>query len=440
MAAKGDINKNDIQPPLSLKWGIVDFEQILVKTTIAHKLKASDFSSEGMFPVIDQGANLISGYVNDRNVLYNGELPVVIFGDHTRNIKFIDFDFAVGADGTKILRTIDNVDIKFLYYYLKTLTIPDFGYSRHYSVIKALDFPLPPLAEQERIVTKLDALFAQIEKMKLSLAQIPFIVKNFKQQVLTQAVTGKLTEKWRKTASISYVNPITIGIMTDLKPKNWNWEKLIDVAKLESGHTPRKSKEEYWINGDVQWISLQDIRKANGKTINNTLLKPNEFGIKNSSARLLPAGTVCFCRDISVGYVTIMGISMATSQHFANWICGNLLSNKYLMYSFLSSKDSLVSSSIGTTVGTIYMPALKEMRILIPPIDEQLEIVRKVDSLLAKADLIEAQYKTLKEKIENLPQTILHKAFKGELVAQLPTDGDAKDLLEEIKKLNKKLK
>lgn len=302
------------------------------------------------------------------------------------------------------------------------------------TILWDLKFPLAPLPEQNRIVNKLDRLFAQLETIKTSMANIPLLLKDFRQQVLTQAVTGALTADTNKT-SVSLASTITIGNLFEEAPANWKWVKLIDIAKLESGHTPRKSEEEYWINGNVPWISLQDIRAAHGKIIEKTKYMPNELGIKKSSARLLPQGTVCFCRDISVGYTTVMGKEMATTQHFANWVCGDSLNNMFLLYAFMASKDYLTSFGKGTTVGTIYMPALKELRILLPPINEQQQIVSRVENLFAKADTIEEQYKTLKAKIDALPQAILHKAFKGELSKQLDSDGDARDLLKEISSL-----
>ena len=299
-----------------------------------------------------------------------------------------------------------------------------------------IDFPLPPLSQQERIVAKLDNLFAKLDKIKASLANIPELLQNFRQQVLNQAVTGKLTERMNENSSIKLYSPITIEKLYTESPKNWKWIKLTELAKLESGHTPRKSKPEYWENGNIPWISLQDIRKAHGKIITETKFMPNENGIKNSSARLLPKGTVCFSRDISVGFTTIMGREMSTTQHFANWICNDeKLLNTYLLYSFMAAKNHLTSSGQGTTVKTIYMPALKKLHLLLPPIKEQQEIVNRVESLFAKADKIQEKYELLKAKVEQLPQTILQKAFKGELVPQLESDGDAKELLREIEEL-----
>lgn len=349
----------------------------------------------------------------------------------------------------RMVRLYDNLDKKFIKNYLDSFYLSGEvlkyqGGSNNLRNLKFKEFetiqiPLPPLAEQQRIVAKLDGLFGHLDSLKQRLELIPTLLKQFRQSVLTQAVTGKLTEEWRGSKSVVIDSPITIGDEFQEKPKNWIWCNLIDIAKLESGHTPRKSKEEYWINGDVPWISLQDIRAAHGTIITDTKYKPNMVGINNSSARLLPKGTVCFSRDISVGYTTIMGKEMATTQHFANWICREKLFNKYLLYAFISAKDFLIASGRGTTVKTIYMPALKQFRLLLPPIEEQTEIINSIENLFAKADKIEVQFKQLKEKIDSLPQAILAKAFKGELVEQLPTDGDAKDLLKEIAALRASL-
>lgn len=301
------------------------------------------------------------------------------------------------------------------------------------AVLWNIEFLLPPIAEQDRIVEKLDKLFASLEIVQTKLDTIPELLKSFRQAVLSQAVNGKLTENRRGSNSVSNITPVSIGQVVDRKPEGWSWEKIVDIAKLESGHTPRKSKDEYWVDGKVPWISLQDIRKAHGKTITNTKYMPNEFGIKNSSARLLPFGTVCFCRDISVGYTTLMGRDMATSQHFANWICGDLLNNRYLLYAFMASRHSLIASGTGTTVGTIYMPALKELRILLPPIVEQHEIVSRIDKLFTKADRIDKEYQVLKSSIDALPQAMLAKAFSGDLVSQNHDDEPASELLLRIK-------
>lgn len=300
-------------------------------------------------------------------------------------------------------------------------------------LVEEYEVPVAPLAEQTRIVEKLDEVLAQVDTIKARLDGIPAILKRFRQSVLAAAVSGRLTEEWRGTDPTDFnQSPITVGKESINSPDTWAWTKLLDLAKLESGHTPRKTVSEYWENGDVYWICLQDIRAAHGKIIEDTKFKPTMKGIENSSARLLPKGTVCFSRDISVGFTTIMGKEMSTTQHFANWICGKQLFNKYLMFALMAAKRHLTDTGQGTTVKTIYMPALKDFYLLTPPIEEQKEIVRLVDQYFAFADTIEAQVKKAQARVDKLTQSILAKAFRGELVAQDPGDEPADKLLERI--------
>ena len=308
--------------------------------------------------------------------------------------------------------------------------------------LSLIEVVIPPRAEQKTIAEKLDTLLAQVESTKARLERIPKNLKRFRQSVLAAAVSGRLTEEWRGTNAISFQQPpITIGREYEEVPEGWAWNDLVDLAKLESGHTPRKSRTDYWENGDVPWISLQDIRAAHGRVIEKTKFMPNMKGIENSSARILPRGTVCFSRDISVGYTTIMGCEMATTQHFVNWICSPELNNYYLMYAFMAAKDHLTISGQGSTVKTIYMPACKKFRLIAPPLDEQTEIVRRVDQLFAYADTIETQVNNALERVNNLTQSILAKALRGELTEQWRKDNpdlitgknSAEALLEKIK-------
>jgi type I restriction enzyme S subunit len=168
-------------------------------------------------------------------------------------------------------------------------------------------------------------------------------------------------------------------------PKGWRWVALSDVAQMESGHTPSRNHPEYW-GGDIPWISVKDARLAHGKRLYETEEYTNSLGIANSSARLLPAGTVCLSRGGTVGYVVILDRPMATSQGFANWICGPQLIPQFLQYLFLSEADSLEKFSIGTTIKTIYYPDLKAFHVCLPPVDEQKRIVALLDEAFAGID------------------------------------------------------
>ena len=107
-------------------------------------------------PIIDQSQEQIAGYWNNEEDRVVVENSVIIFGDHTKSIKFVDFDFVAGADGIKILHPYDEILPKFLFYIIKSIKLPDLGYSRHYKELKDKKIPLPPLEVQQEIVDELE--------------------------------------------------------------------------------------------------------------------------------------------------------------------------------------------------------------------------------------------------------------------------------------------
>lgn len=175
------------------------------------------------------------------------------------------------------------------------------------------------------------------------------------------------------------------------EPAGFTWTKLTDVARIESGHTPSRAKEEYW-NGPIPWIGIREATGNHGKTIYETSQSITELGLNNSSTRLLPAETVCLSRTASVGYVVKMGVPMATSQDFVNWVCGPEMSPTYLMYILMAEQDSVRRFSHGTTHQTMYYPEAKALNVLLPPRREQNSIVEVLGAL---DDKIEANTKLI---------------------------------------------
>ena len=134
------------------------------------KIEEKYYLENGEIAIVSQGKDEIAGYSNILDIKpYKEELPLIIFGDHTLNVKYIDFPFFIGADGVKVLKTTNIIIPKLLFYLLnnlKTFSLINTGYRRHYPILKKLFFPLPPLNEQKRIVEKLDFLFDKIKKAK----------------------------------------------------------------------------------------------------------------------------------------------------------------------------------------------------------------------------------------------------------------------------------
>ena len=151
----------------------------------AFQIQSSDYQKNGHFPVVDQGKVRIVGYTDKANKVFKAkDDPVIVFGDHTREVKFVDFDFVVGADGTQLLRTPEN-DIQFMSYVVQSTPLPNMGYSRHFKFLQEAEFILPSNpSEQRRIGSffrSLDALIAgrekaleKLEALKMSMLQKMF--------------------------------------------------------------------------------------------------------------------------------------------------------------------------------------------------------------------------------------------------------------------------
>lgn len=318
-------------------------------------------------------------------------------------------------------------------------------------------FPLPPPAEQERIVAKVDELMALCDRLeaqqqeregrhavlaraaleRFADAPTPANLQllfhpsyaissaDLRKTILTLAVQGELVPQdpndksadeairdlpplprparfdSRSTANIQGIAALSVGPTERNIPQGWSCAPLIRIARLESGHTPSRSRPDWW-GGDVSWVGVVDARLHNGRTIFETLQHTNEAGLANSAARMLPAGTVCVSRTASVGYVTILGKPMATSQDFVNWVPSAAVTSDWLRLVFTSEKDAFSRFSKGAVHQTVYFPEWLSMHTMLPPLAEQHRIVAKVDELMALVDQLETQLTTGRAAAANL--------------------------------------
>ena len=141
---------------MDVAWEKVNVESVLNEVKYTNKIKSSEFLENGRYPIIDQSEKFIAGYWNNENDLFRIQKPIIIFGDHTRIFKYIDFDFVLGADGVKILAPNDQFIPKFFYYVLKNVEIRNLGYSRHFKELKDVQIPVPPLDVQREIVARIE--------------------------------------------------------------------------------------------------------------------------------------------------------------------------------------------------------------------------------------------------------------------------------------------
>lgn len=253
---------------------------------------------------------------------------------------------------------------------------------------------LPPLEEQRRIVRVLD----RADRLR-SARRTSFDATDALRAALFDDAFGG-----------SHQAPVTVGDRLASHPRGWRWELLADVAELATGHTPDRKKPEYW-SGDVSWITLTDIRSLDGRTAEDTSESITQAGLANSSAVKLPPQTVCFSRTASVGFVTITGRAMATSQDFVNWICSERLSPTYLMHALIRSRERLRGLSTGSTHKTIYFPTVQRFRVLVPPLAEQ----ERFTSRIRTAEIMRDRARDHLAELDSLFASLQHRAFIGVL-------------------------
>src|SRR5580704_342361 len=147
-------------------WEQRPFEDCIERVTYTEKVQRKDFLTDGAYPIVSQETGLINGFWNKKADLFKVTTPVIVFGDHTKILKYVDFDFVLGADGVKILEPRGFLLPRFFYYQLQTANLDSLGYARHYKLLKELEIVCPPPHEQQRIVDILDEAFEGIATAK----------------------------------------------------------------------------------------------------------------------------------------------------------------------------------------------------------------------------------------------------------------------------------
>jgi type I restriction enzyme, S subunit len=260
-------------------------------------------------------------------------------------------------------------------------------------VIHDANVPVPPLAEQKKIAQILSSVDEAIEATQAVIDQ----TRRVKEAMLQTLLTRGLGHTRFKQTEIGEI------------PEAWEVRLLEDIATRGSGHTPNKQHPEYW-NGGIKWVSLTDSYRLDRVYIGETEKQISSAGIANSSAALHPPGIVLVSRDASVGRSAITTESMAVSQHFIVWRCGELLHNHFLYYTLQWLKPTLERIAAGSTIKTIGLPYFKSLQIPLPPKAEQMRIA---DILLATDKSIWAHEETASQ-LARVKSALLQTLLSGQ--------------------------
>ena len=306
-----------------------------------------------------------------------------------------------------VFRFNGNASPDYMHYLLRTDTYTGHFKTRSTGVIDSrlrlypesfgdVSLVLPSISEQEKIVAFLDHETAKIDALIGKQQRLIELLKEKRQAVISHAVTKGLNPNApMKDSGVEWLGEV---------PAHWNVSRIKNIAQLESGHTPDKKIEEYWIDCNIPWVSLNDSTQLKAfDYITDTAFCLNDKGIANSSARKLPARCVVFTRDASIGLAAITTRVMAVSQHVIAWICDEeKVIPEYLLLVFYAMKDELERYTFGATLKTIGMADVKKLVGVFPSISEQQSIVENVFVAKEKFDFsvskVEAAIQLSKER------------------------------------------
>lgn len=255
------------------------------------------------------------------------------------------------------------------------------------AILRGVNIWLPPIEERNKIANFLDHETAKIDTLIEKQQQLIKLLKEKRQAVISHAVTKGLNpDAPMKDSGVEWLGKV---------PEHWKVGKIKNFAKIESGHTPSRSKEEYWVNCNIPWVSLNDSKMLKVVDyIEDTAFKISELGMANSSAHLLPERAVIFTRDASIGLSAITTKPMAVSQHIIAWVCNEeVLIPEFLLLVFYAMEMEFERYTFGATLKTIGMDNIRSLKAVFPSKKEQQELIdwtyeklNKISSSIEKAD------------------------------------------------------
>lgn len=348
-------------------------------TKDGHKIPKGDYLPQGRYPIIDQGQEYIAGYSNKSDGLYQN-VPAIIFGDHTRIIKYVDTPCFLGADGVKLLKAkIPGANYKYLYYALSHAQIPNTGYNRHFKWLKEVDIRLPNKSEQQHIVEILDKLTGLLSLRKKQLAKLDELVK------------ARFVEMF--------------GDPKD-NPNEYSKKQLKETCNVITGNTPSRAVDSYY--GDyIEWIKTDNIVSG--------LLHPTTATERLSEKGMAVSRTVeknsilmaCIAGSISsIGRICVTDRKIAFNQQI-NAIVPNEYNIFFLYVMLQLSKEYLVEEINMSLKGILSKSKLEEKTFIVPP----MELQEQFAAFVVQSDKLKAVAQQALDEAQVLFDSLMQQYF-----------------------------
>ena len=352
-------------------------------TRLGTKIPTSEYQKYGEYPIFDQGQEYISGYTCEKEGIYEN-VPAIIFGDHTRVLKYVDMPCFLGADGVKLLKAKRNdVNTKYLFYRLCAADIPNTGYNRHFKWLKEVEFMLPSFEEQKEISSNLDKVTHAIDLCNTILEKLDLLVKS--QFVEMFGIVGNDEKGWGLRR---------IGDVCKINPPKLNDSRL--YPGIEVSFVPMSVVTEH---GE---IDASEIKKYEEVKTGYTYFSENDVLF----AKITPCmenGKGCVAKNLC------NGIGFGSTEFHVIRSTENV--NPYWIYNVTSFKQFRKDAAANMTgsAGQRRVPAkfLENYKVSVPPLDLQnqfADFVKTID----KSKL--AVKKTL-EKAETLKKALMQEYF-----------------------------
>lgn len=407
-----------------------------------YAFKSDKFSSEKGIPVIrisnikennvdlDDCIKTLEENIDEKYIVHQGDLLIAMSGATTgKNGVYMSANIAY------LNQRVGNIKVKnkelliekFRNFYIANMQneILNTAYGGAQPNISSqkmsvMTFPLPPLSEQQRIVERIEELFAKLDEAKERLQEVAESFAVRKAAILHKAFTGELTQQWRRENGVS--------------DESWEEKKLGEVGSWLGGGTPSTSREEYWENGNILWITSKDMKSA---VIEDTLMKVNEIGVKNSSANYIEKPALLVVMRSGILRRTFP-VAMVKKPFTVNQDLKAIIPDKddleFLYWMLLSNEQRILDTCMknGTTVESINSNALKNLTFKCPTLSEQHEIVRLIDDLLARERSAQQATEQALASIDLMKKSILARAFRGELGTNKASEASALELLKQV--------
>ena len=339
------------------KWERATFKSAIEDVTkYATKIKKEDYLTQGSYQIIDQGREYLAGYTDSAGDLYS-DIPVIVFGDHTRILKYVDKPLFIGADGVKLLKVNRNVlDTRFVYYYLMSCNIIDTGYNRHFKWLREFDIPLPPLEVQQQIADVLDRASALIEKRKAQIDKLDLLVKS------------RFVEMFGDLES---------------NPMGWSVKAIKDFAKVRIGPFGSLLHAEDYVENGVPLVNPSHI--IDSEVVINPKLTLTESKFAEMSTYALQENDVVLGRRGEIGRCAVVGKG--------RYLCGTgsmfiRIERDYLpmmlqrVISSEATRKVLENKAVGITMMNLNAGMISNLEIIVPPLSLQnafADFVRQTD-------------------------------------------------------------